>query len=155
GGYAIDRRYTRWHRNPYSPEPLFAPSVAERLGPPRSPDEPIEDRHRAIAFALQRRTEEAVFHVLRGLQARTGLTDLCYGGGVALNCVANGRILERTPFRRVHVPYAPGDAGAAVGAALLSSGWMLSPDIAVSPYLGPAYADDQIEGDLRRSRLAY
>jgi carbamoyltransferase len=155
GGYEIDRRHTRWHKNPFSPEPLFAPSVEEHLGPARKPDEELSDRHRAIAYALQKRTEQAVFHVLRGLYERTKLPNLCYSGGVALNCVANGRILQETPFERVHVPYAPGDAGAALGAALLASGWHLSPEVAVSPYLGPSFDDAQIADDLRRSRVDF
>jgi carbamoyltransferase len=153
GGYAIDRRFTPgWQRNPFTFGPLLSEETSRYLGPPRRPDEEITDRHRAIARALQVRVEQVIFHVLRDLHQRTGATDLCFGGGVALNCVANGKIVAETPFRRVHVPFGPGDAGAALGAGLLAQGWPRC-DTLRSPYLGPAHNEAELERELVRCTL--
>ncbi|WP_394829537.1 carbamoyltransferase [Pendulispora albinea] len=154
GSYAINSRYTQWHKNPFTFGSLFAESVAEHLGPARKPDEEITDRHRAVARALQHRVEEAMYHVLRHLHARTKIDSLCLVGGVALNCVVNGRILAETPFRQVYVPYAPGDAGAAVGAALIAAKKWPTSDFDPTPYLGPAYSNEQILNECRRAKLS-
>lgn len=96
---------------------LWSPALVERLGPARAPDAPVEDRHRDLAASLQAAYEEAFFHRLRWLQDKTGLTDLCLAGGCAQNSVANGKIFTQTPFTRVFVQPAAGDAGTALGAA--------------------------------------
>jgi carbamoyltransferase len=87
------------------------------LGPRRRPSDPLEQRHRDIACSAQAMYEEALFHLIATLQQRTGLTDIALGGGCAMNSVANGKLRRRTPFRRVYVPAAAGDAGGAIGAA--------------------------------------
>ena len=81
------------------------------------PSDPLEDRHRDIARSVQAMYEEAFFHLITPLQARSGLTDLVLAGGCAANSVANGKVRRMTPFRRVYVQSAAGDAGGAVGAA--------------------------------------
>jgi carbamoyltransferase len=91
--------------------------MERRLGPARHPEEPLEDRHRNIAASLQARLEEAYLHMLNLLRARTPVKSLCLAGGVAFNCVANGKILDQTPFEQIYVQPAAGDAGLAVGAA--------------------------------------
>jgi carbamoyltransferase len=96
---------------------LWSPTLAERLGLPRVPDAPLEDRHRDLAASLQVAYEEVFFHRLRWLQQKTGLTDLCLAGGCAQNSVANGKIFTQTGFKRVFVQPAAGDAGTALGAA--------------------------------------
>jgi carbamoyltransferase len=96
----------------------------EVFGPPRAPYEPLdpaspEGRRRAdVAASAQRVLEELLVDLARDLHRRTGLADLCLGGGVALNGCANARILRESGFERVFVPSAPGDAGCALGAAL-------------------------------------
>jgi carbamoyltransferase len=88
------------------------------LGPARrSADEPLEDRHRDIAATLQARLEEVVLGMLRDLHAQTGLTALCLAGGVALNCVVNGKIFDETPFTDLYIQPAAYDGGTSVGAA--------------------------------------
>jgi carbamoyltransferase len=89
-------------------------------GPPRKPDEPLSQRHMDLASSIQVVLEEAVLRLTRSLAAETGMTNLCMAGGVALNCVANGKVQRDGRFRRIWVQPAAGDAGGAVGAALLT-----------------------------------
>jgi carbamoyltransferase len=97
---------------------LYSDYLVKRLGKARDPSEPIEDRHYAIASSLQRRLEEVVLDRLRTLRKATGMRKLCMAGGVAFNCVVNGKILEQTGFDEVYVQSAAGDAGLAIGAAM-------------------------------------
>ena len=96
---------------------LFSERMVRRLGPVRSPEETLEQRHRNLAASLQARLEEVYLGMLRKLAERTGLKSVCLAGGVAFNCVANGKIFEHTPFEQVYVQPAAGDAGLAIGAA--------------------------------------
>jgi carbamoyltransferase len=96
---------------------LFSPELENLLGPARAVGEPVEQHHRDIAASLQARLEEVFLAHLNALATQTGLKSLCLAGGVAFNCVANGKIFDSTPFERVYVQPAAGDAGLAVGAA--------------------------------------
>ena len=87
------------------------------LGPRRRPDDPLEERHRDIARSVQAMYEEAFFNLIGKLHKDHGLTDLALAGGCAMNSVANGKVRRKTPFRRVYVQAAAGDAGGAIGAA--------------------------------------
>jgi carbamoyltransferase len=97
---------------------LYSDHLIERLGPPRQPSEPIDKRHWNIAASMQRRLEEVVLERLRVLQRATGMRNLCLAGGVAFNCVTNGKILENTGFDNIYIQSAAGDAGLAIGAAM-------------------------------------
>jgi carbamoyltransferase len=96
---------------------LFSDEMPRRLGPARQPEEPVEQRHRNLASSLQARLEEVYLGMLKKLAESTRLKAVCLAGGVAFNCVANGKIFETTPFEEVYVHPAAGDAGLAVGAA--------------------------------------
>src|SRR5690348_7370656 len=96
---------------------LFSEDMEKRLGPKRKPEEPLEQRHRNLAAALQGRLEEVYLGMLKKLGERSGLKSVCLAGGVAFNCVANGKIFDKTNFENVYVHPAAGDAGLAVGAA--------------------------------------
>jgi len=87
-------------------------------GPPRRPEEPLTQRHMDLAASIQAVTEEAVLRMARALAKETGEKSLCLAGGVALNCVANGKVLRDGAFERIWVQPAAGDAGGALGAAL-------------------------------------
>lgn len=87
-------------------------------GPPRKPDEPVEQRHMDVARSIQVVTEEAMLRLARHARETTGLPNLCLAGGVALNCVANGRIHRERIFARIWIQPAAGDAGGSLGAAL-------------------------------------
>ena len=126
GTYELDLAYFRHHKEHVSyqwtdgsPEfaDLFAPALEELLGPRRAPDEPLDDRHRDIARSVQSMYEEAFFNLIGRLHERYGLEDLALAGGCAMNSVANGKVRRMTPFRRVYVQSAAGDAGGAIGAA--------------------------------------
>lgn len=126
GSYALDLRYFRHHNervsyqwDESSPEigDLFSAALEELLGPSRRPDEPLEARHRDIARSVQAMYEEAFFNLLTVVHRRTGVPDLALAGGCAMNSVANGKVRRQTPFRRLYVQSAAGDAGGAIGAA--------------------------------------
>jgi carbamoyltransferase len=96
---------------------LFSDELARRLGPTRHAEETIEQRHKNLAASLQVRLEEVYLGMLKKLADSTGLKAVCLAGGVAFNCVANGKIFEHTPFEHVYVQPAAGDGGLSVGAA--------------------------------------
>jgi carbamoyltransferase len=137
---------------------LFSPRLIERLGPARDPAEPLEQKHRDIAATLQARLEDAYFHLLNALYARTRLKTLCLAGGVAFNCVANGKIFERTPFEQVYVQPAAGDAGLAVGAAFYVYHQVLGQPrrfVMNHAYWGPGFSPPQIRRALAASPVAH
>ena len=90
-------------------------------GPPRKPDEPLTQQHMDLAASVQAVVEEAVLRLTRSLRAETGIPYLCLAGGVALNCVANGKVLRDGRFEDIYIQPAAGDAGGALGAALVAS----------------------------------
>ena len=102
----------------------YSPSFVDLFGPPRPSYQPIDvattegRRYADIAASVQRVLEDTLVDIARALHEETKLPDLCFGGGVALNGVANARILAESGFERLFVPPAPGDAGCAIGAAL-------------------------------------
>ncbi len=97
---------------------MFSDSMPKKLGGrARQPDDPLEQRHRDLAASLQGRLEEVYLGMLKKLAIQTGAKAVCLAGGVAFNCVANGKIFDTTPFEKVYVHPAAGDAGLAVGAA--------------------------------------
>ena len=122
-------------------------------GAPRKPDELLTQRHMDLAASIQKVTEDVVLRLTRALAAETGADNLCLAGGVALNCVANGKILRDGHYKRIWVQPAAGDAGGAVGAALAayyiynqrprSSGGDL--DAMHGSYLGPDFSNEEVE----------
>jgi carbamoyltransferase len=124
-------------------------------GPPRGPEEKIEQRHMDVARSIQLVTEEIMLKLARHAREVTGSKNLCLAGGVALNCVANGLILREKIFERLWIQPAAGDAGGAVGAALTA--WYADPeharhvdqpDAMQASLLGPEFSDDEIEAAL-------
>jgi carbamoyltransferase len=114
----VDGAAMTWDGGSPALPPLWGPAMEHDLGPARSTrDEPIETRHENIAASLQRRLEEVVLGMLRGLHDRTKIDALCVAGGVALNCVVNGKIFDETPFREVYIQPAAHDGGTSIGAA--------------------------------------
>jgi carbamoyltransferase len=126
-------------------------------GPPRQPEEPLTQRHMDLAASVQAVTEEVVLRLTRSLAAQTGVRNLCLGGGVALNCVANGKVQRDGAFSGLWIQPAAGDAGGAIGAALAAHHLFGNAprrpatglDGMKGSYLGPAYAQDDIERRLR------
>jgi carbamoyltransferase len=96
---------------------LFSPYLEDRLGKTRTAVEPVGKKHKDIAASMQSVLEEAYFRLLNSLSQETKQNAVCLAGGVAFNCVANGKIFDHTPFSDIYVQPAAGDAGLAVGAA--------------------------------------
>lgn len=121
GAFTLDLSYFDFHTTAKS---SYSSRFVELFGPPRNLYEPIDletsegRRFADCAASVQRVLEDTLVEIARGLHKETGLPDLCLGGGVALNGLANARILTESGFERVFVPPAPGDAGCALGAAL-------------------------------------
>jgi carbamoyltransferase len=120
-------------------------------GSPRLPDSRLEQRHMDLAASIQVVTETLILNIARHVQERTGLRNLVLAGGVALNCVANGRLLREGPFESIWVQPAAGDAGGALGAALFTWFQLLKntrspvqPDAQQGSLLGPAFTGSDI-----------
>lgn len=131
-------------------------------GPPRSPEGPITQREMDLAASIQRVTEDVLLAIARHVHARTGLRELVLAGGVALNCVANGRLLREGPFDRLWIQPAAGDAGGALGAALFTHHQLLGRPREAQPgdaqrgsLLGPSYAADAVCAALDRAGALY
>src|SRR5574340_826581 len=137
---------------------LFSDSMARVLnGPARNPEEPLEQRHRNLAASLQARLEEVYLGMLRKLAAKTGAKAVCLAGGVAFNCVANGKIFDHTPFEQVYVHPAAGDAGLGVGAADQIWHQMLGQPrsfVMDHAYWGAGYAPAEIRSALDASAVS-
>lgn len=125
--------------------------------PPRANESPLEQRHMDLAASVQVVTEEVVIALARHLQQQTGQKNLCLAGGVALNCVANGKLQRSGIFENVWIQPAAGDAGGALGAALYShhayhgkprAERVAGTDEMEGAYLGPAFKQDDIEARL-------
>ncbi|MFZ4768088.1 MAG: carbamoyltransferase, partial [Roseimicrobium sp.] len=128
GTFELDLRYFRHHREnvPYSwdngsPEvgTLFAPALEELLGPARQKTDTLEQHHKDIARSVQAMYEEAFFALLGMLHRKHGCDALTLSGGCAMNSVANGKVYARSPFKRCYIQSAAGDAGGAIGAAMV------------------------------------
>ncbi len=136
-------------------------------GPPRHADTLLDQRHMDLAASIQAVTEEVVLRLIRGLATETGNKNLCLAGGVALNCVANGKILRDGRFENIWVQPAAGDAGGALGAALAAyhlyqgqprqgndkgdDGGGGSQDAMQGSYLGPEFGQSEIEARLTKA----
>ena len=130
---------------------LFSPYLEKRLGPARQSEEPIDQRHENIAASMQAALEEVLGAHWRALAERTKLNSLCLAGGVAFNCVANGRIFDQSPFENVYVQPAAGDASLSVGAAFAVAHEVLGiPRSFVMDHAawGPGFSPQQIRRSL-------
>jgi carbamoyltransferase len=140
---------------PYSTTRTFTPKFESLFGPPRPPESPltIEYQHYAdIAASIQLVTEEILLNMVRALHARTGSSRLCMAGGVALNSVANARILRETPITQLYVQPAAGDSGAALGAALYVQHHVLGKPrqfVMDHAYWGESHGEDRVRTAVR------
>ena len=132
---------------------------------PRKADELLTQRHMDVAASLQKVTEEVMLRLARSLARETGARNLCLAGGVALNCVGNGKLLRERAFERIWIQPAAGDAGGAVGAALAAYHLYEGKprhvnggngaDAMAGSYLGPSFAQDEIEQRLSAAGAAF
>jgi carbamoyltransferase len=169
GAFALDLKYFEYQT---TARQSYSPRFVELFGRPRNPYEPIDletadgRRFADCAASVQEVLEDTLVDITRALHRETGLPDLCLSGGVALNGVANARILAESGFERVFVPSAPGDAGCALGAALYADRVCLGNpdrDVPDHPFWGPdvdsrelaqaAREDDQVVEELDEAVL--
>ena len=136
---------------------LFSSYLEQRLGPARKPEEPLTQRHRNIAASMQTALEEVLIAYWNGLARQSGEKALCLAGGVAFNCVANGKIFDTTPFERVFVQPAAGDAGLSVGAALAVRHQILGHPrefVMEHAYWGPQYSKEEMRAAVAQAGSA-
>ena len=135
---------------------LFSPYLEQRLGPARKQDEPLGARHYNLAASMQAALEEVLASIWSDLAAKTKQKSLCLAGGVAFNCLANGKIFNRSPFERVYVQPAAGDAGLSVGAAFFAHHEILRQPRSFAmehAYWGPAFSSSETRTALDRSGI--
>jgi carbamoyltransferase len=150
GSFRLDQSYFDYCTGLKMTSPRFDKLFG---GPARQPDEPLTQRHMDLAASIQAVTEEVVQKITRAIADQTGARNLCLAGGVALNCVANGKVLRDGRFERVWVQPAAGDAGGALGAALAAyHQYQKAPrfssntlDQMQGSYLGPCFSQAEIE----------
>lgn len=139
---------------------LWTDRLAELLGPARDPKAELEDRHRDIARSAQVTYENAFFNLLNALQTRYGADAVVLAGGCAYNSVANGKVLERTPFKKLYVQSAGGDAGGAIGAAFATWHKTGGADakrhfVMDHAYWGPSATPEQIAAAIAQRRADF
>ena len=148
GTFRLDLSYFKFHRGFRMTSRKFSRLFGR---PPRKSETELSQFHMDLAASIQAVTEEIVLKLGRSLQAETGANHLCLAGGVALNCVANGKLLREGPFKQIWIQPASGDAGSALGAALVA--WHqhfgqprtpLEGDAMKGTYLGPRFANPEI-----------
>jgi carbamoyltransferase len=136
----------------------FSRNMVEMFGPPRDPSSDITQREMDLAHGMQHCFEEVFFHLLHELHKKLPVENLAMAGGCALNSVANGKLFDRTPFRHTWIQPAAGDEGLTVGAALHTYHAVLKHPrkyVMQNSYLGPEFADSQIEASLRNAHVKY
>jgi carbamoyltransferase len=168
GSFRLNLEYFRHHQEKIayeweSGEPafgqLYSLALTDLLGKPRVGDEPLTQRHRDLARSVQGMYEEAFFHLLNRLYERYRVEALAIAGGCGMNSVANGKVYRNTPFKRLYIQSAAGDAGGAIGAAFVACYEECSSDrhfIMDHAYYGPQFGDAEFETVLaiRRDDLA-
>jgi carbamoyltransferase len=159
GSFRLDMRYFNYCQGLTMTSPAFHDLFG---GPPRDPESDIQQRHMDIAASIQAVTEDIVLAIGRELHRQTGLDRVVLAGGVALNCVANGRLLREGPFTDIWIQPAAGDAGGALGAAMFVWHQLLDQprpasrtDQQKGSYLGPAFGADDVCKWLDTSSVKY
>jgi carbamoyltransferase len=156
GQYSLDMRYFDFIKG----ERMYADALEELLGQPaRKSDSEMTQFHKDVSKSLQIMLEEILLEKAHYLHQQTGEENLCMAGGVALNCVANGRILRDGPFTNMFVQPASNDAGGALGAAAVAhielTGQMPSKEKLRHVYLGPSHKSSEVERILQATSLKY
>jgi carbamoyltransferase len=159
GKFELNLNYFRHHREKIDYEwengspnvgTLFSPDLEKLLGPARKNDQELTQKHKDIAHSVQAMYEEAFFHLLNKIYEKYNLDNLAIAGGCAMNSVANGKVLLKTSFKKIYIQAAAGDAGGAIGAALMT--WHKTGDEKskkrIAPhnhaYWGPSFSNDYI-----------
>ncbi len=144
GSFMIDQRFFGFNKG----SRMYSNRFIKALGRDRKPQEKIEQRHCDIAASLQKFTEDVLIIIANNLYNASKMDKLCLAGGLFLNCVANSRILENTPFKEVFIQPAAGDSGGAMGAASYIYHSILNNNrsyVMQDAYLGPDFSQNQMK----------
>ncbi len=136
----------------------YVSNLVKLLGPPRLPDEPLEERHKNLAADLQKLVEDFGFEVLKRAVKKTGCRNVVFAGGVALNATMNGKIARSEFVDKIFVQPEAGDAGGSLGAAFIGYrqlGHKLMPKVMEHAYWGIEYSDEEIEKALKITKIKY
>ncbi|MFQ5493294.1 MAG: carbamoyltransferase [Candidatus Dojkabacteria bacterium] len=155
GSYRLDMKYFRYHSTDRMPSKKLCKLLG---GGVRVPESKIQQRHMDIAAALQMISEDMMFTILNHVHTQTGEKNLVLAGGVALNSVINGKLLEKTPFEKVWIQPNASDGGTSMGVALHIHANVLDYKRKYrlkSPYLGPEYSDQFVENFLKRNKIEF
>jgi len=156
GRFSFDMSYFSYDR--YGMIRPFKPKFMDAFGLPRRRGEELTDHHRDLAHALQAVAEDVILHVAKAARRKHPSANLCFVGGVALNCVANARLLRESGFERIWVPPCASDTGAPLGSALYHHHQTLGAPRRIRmdhAYYGAAYSDAQIEAALATAGMAH
>lgn len=159
GTFRLNLKFFKFHRGFRMTSQRFHALFDQ---PPRDPESDLKPFHMDLAASIQVVTEDIVLALARSLQEETGAKNLCLAGGVALNCVANGRLLREGPFNNIWIQPASGDAGSALGAALVTWHQHFNQTRTPSPrdamhgtYLGPAFSNQDICSYLESQNIPF
>ena len=159
GTFRLNLKFFKFHRGFRMTSQRFHALFGQ---PPRDPESDLKPFHMDLAASIQVVTEDIVLALARSLQEETGAKNLCLAGGVALNCVANGRLLREGPFNNIWIQPASGDAGSALGAALVTWHQHFNQTRTPSPrdamhgtYLGPAFSNQDICSYLESQNIPF
>ena len=156
GQFSVNMSYFDFDR--YGLIQPFTQKFEDAFGPPRERGAPLTDHHKDLAFALQALAEDVILHVAKAARQRYPSRNLVFAGGVALNCVANARLVAQSGFDRVWVPPCASDTGAPLGSALYHYHQTLGLPRRMEmthAYYGLAYDDDAIEAALKSAGMSY
>ncbi len=161
GQYRLNLKYFRHHKEDVdmtwdggepTMEPVYSDLFVETFGKPRKHQEELTDFHRDLAASAQALTEDIIFSMLRDLYKRTKLSNVCLAGGVAMNSVANGKILANSPFKNIYIQSAAGDAGTSLGAAYYVQNTVMNQPrtfVMQNSYWGPGYSLTELSKELK------
>jgi len=154
GSFNLNMKYFSYTHD----KKMFSNEFEREFGPRREYESKITKRHKDIASTLQKLTEEIMLKIANYAHSLTGSENLCMAGGVALNCVANGRIIREGPFKRVFIQPAATDAGGSLGAAFYAYNKIYENRrkyVMTDAYLGPSFVEAEIKDFLENSRIEY
>jgi carbamoyltransferase len=154
GSYELNMNYFAYHQG----ERMTNSKFDKLFGAPRKKDDPVTKYHEDLAASLQAVTEEIIIKMCNFLYDKYKINNLCLAGGVALNCVANGKIIKKTPFKNIFIQPAAGDAGGSLGAALYVYNCLMDKPRNYqmdNAYLGPSFTPKEIESFLKSKKIKY
>jgi len=154
GSYGMDISYFDYHYKGRMPSNKFI----KEFGPPRKRNDNVTKKHEDLAASLQKVLEDILMRMLNQLHAETKEKNLCMAGGVALNSVANGKIMKRTPFKNIFIQPAAGDSGGSMGVALYVYNTILGNErkyVFDSASLGPQYNTEEVKNFLDTNNINY